>query len=347
MKKSVTALISVFAVMTMSFAQESPQPARFSMWNRGVFNLYQDNGTTSIGPNWMGYAVPQGAYNGLTMDWSAKDVGWTMTAEWEGDWAFSSVTTLSEFAGRYSMFDGLVRMTMGKVRSDGGFRFANFDTAGFSTRIADGETGVLMTIHPTKGLSIGTFLPVQVAERAVASTYSEMNFGAAWQVADIVIIKASVRLEPFSLWGARKGREFAASAQLTAVPALVATAGYRTYPDVGEHDLMLDASYRILERTSLHGFTYLSLHDGLSEPGGKLNVEHAFKGSPYVAGASLSYGRSGGYPAWWLDGWEANPYIRYEFPGSSVQAGAVARYRNPSDPGTFSYALQLAYTIGF
>ena len=36
---------------------------------------------------------------------------------------------------------------VGIQKADGGYRFANFDTAGFSTRLADGETGVMATIQ--------------------------------------------------------------------------------------------------------------------------------------------------------------------------------------------------------
>lgn len=101
---------------TGAFAQYVTTPATLSMWNRGVFNLYESVGnTTSVGPNWMGYDPPQGAYNGLTLSYTARNVSWIMTAEWEGDWTNVDIskTVLSEFSGSYAMFGGAVRLTAG------------------------------------------------------------------------------------------------------------------------------------------------------------------------------------------------------------------------------------------
>ncbi len=327
------------------------QGGRISMWNRGVFNLYEyPAGTTSVGPNWMGYVPPQGAYNGLTMAWAGKNVGWVMTAEWDGDWTVVKYPTISEFSGNYALFDGLVRMTMGKVRADGGYRFANFDTAGFSTRLADSKTGVLITVQPLRNFSAGAFVPFYVPVLSTdpkgedaAITYSHTNFGASWTAAEGLTFKGSYRMEPYTLWGTPKGRELAAGLQVAMIKDLVITAGWRWYDSAAEHDLMLDAVWRALPTTKLSAFGYASLHDGTAWPGFKANVEHAFADSPFVAGASVAWGI--GYPAWWLDGWEGNPYVRYEFGGSSVQAGAQLRL--PDSTGTFTGAAQLSYTIGF
>lgn len=321
------------------------QGGRISMWNRGVFNLYEyPAGTASVGPNWMGYIPPQGAYNGLTMSWSGKNVGWTMTAEWDGDWTVVKYPTISEFSGNYALFDGLVRMTMGKVRADGGYRFANFDTAGFSTRLADSKTGVLVTVQPLRYFSAGAFVPFNLSGEDAAITYSQTNFGASLAVAEGVTIKASYRMEPYKLWNViDKGKELAAGIQVARVKNLVVTAGWRWYDDAAEHDIMFDASYRAGNYTRLAAFGYASLHDDRVWPGFKANIEQGFVDSPLVVGASVSYGI--GYDAWWLNGWEGNPYLRYEFGGSSVQAGVQLKL--PETTGIFTGAAQLAYTIGF
>ncbi len=343
-RKRVFAALAIMLLTTVSgFAQSGTTPATIGMWNRGVFNLYVNDGTTSVGPNWMGYSEPQGAYNGLTLFYVAKDVSWTMTAEWEGDWTKVDFTktTLSEFSGSYRMFNGFARLTAGKVRSDGGFRFANFDTAGFSTRIANGKTGILLTLHPAANFSIGTFLPVPVASQSATTTYTRMNFGISWEIPKIVILKTSYRLEPIdpaSTDPRDKSKEFAIGAQLIAVPNFLLTMGYRWFDLADEHDLFLDTSWR-LPFWRFNAFGYLSLQSGIDQ-GFKINIEHSIGTSPFVLGASLSWGTKP--ELWWLNGWNGNPYIRYDFGGSSVQLGMDFSYAT-----SFIYRVQLAYTIGF
>ena len=186
------------------FGQSGTVPATISMWNRGVFNLYESGeSTTSVSPDWIGYADPQWAYNGLTIYYAAQNVSWIMTAEWEGDWSKVDIsnTVLSEFSGSYMMFNGIARLTAGKVRTDGRYRFTNFNTAGFSTRIANAETGVLLTIRPLRGISFGTFLPVPVEAQAASTTYQRMNLGASRDIPKVAIFKASYRMEPYTLYG--------------------------------------------------------------------------------------------------------------------------------------------------
>ncbi len=335
--------LAFFLVSASAFAQYGTTPATISMWNRGVFNLYESaTGTTSVGPDWMGYIPPQGAYNGLTVSYAAGSVSWVMTAEWEGDWTKVDIskTVLSEFSGSYAMFGGAVRLSAGKVRSDGGYRFTNFDTAGFSTRIADGETGILLNVLPARGLSIGTFLPVPVASQSAATTYQHMNFGASWEIPKLATFKTSFRLEPYSIYGTLfRGKEFAFGGQLTAVPNLIATLGYRWFIDVNEHDFFTNASYRF-HTTNLGAYAYMSLQGSNLYKGFKVNPEQLLGKSPLVAGLSVAWGEDPNL--WWLNGWDINPYIRYDFGGSSVQFGVDGTYVT-----SFAYRVQLAYTIGF
>lgn len=343
MKKTIPALVLIVFLSSAAgaFAQSGSSPATISMWNRGVFNLYASDGTTSLGPNWMGYV--QGAYNSLVLFYAMKDVSWTMTAEWEGDWTKVDFTktTLSEFSGSYRMFNGFARLTAGKVRSDGGFRFTNFDTAGFSTRIANAKTGILLTLHPWPGFSVGTFLPVPVESQSAALTYSRMNFGASWEIPKTAIFKTSYRMEPIDPNSASlryKSKEFAIGGQVTAIPNVLLTLGYRWFDLANEHDFFLDTSWR-LPFLRLSAFGYLSLQSG-TEQGFKVNAEFPIASSPFVFGASLSWGTDP--ELWWLDGWNGNPYIRYDFGGSSVQLGMDFTYKT-----SFAYRVQLSYTIGF
>ncbi|HWR12933.1 MAG TPA: hypothetical protein VN445_14010 [Rectinemataceae bacterium] len=339
MKKTIATIAMLGLAAAVVGAQGGVDLPKLSMWNRGVFNLYESGGTTSVGPSWMGDAIKQGPYNSLSLDWSMKDVGWTMTAQWDGD-AKTYPFYLRDFSGRYSMFKGFLKLTAGKVWADGGYRFRNFDTTGFSTRIASGETGVMARLQLAKGLSVGTFVPIPVASQAAGATFGKMNFGAEWIFENIATIKASYRLEPVSdIKSLNSGnREFAIGAVLTALPDFAFTLGYRFLDATPEHDLFFDASYS-LPVLKLKMFADLNIVDAGLYYGGKLNAEYFVSDTPFVVGASASYGNG---DAWYDDGVEANPYFRYEFGGSSVQLGADLLYK-----AALTYKVQLAYTISF
>ena len=344
-KKSAYILFSSYFFLCLSFvpAQSGTLPVTISMWNRGVFNLYEGpGGTTSVGPDWMGYTDPQGAYNSLSMYYAIQNVSWNMTAEWEGDWSKLDIsnTVLDEFSGSYSLFNGIARITAGKVRADGGYRFTNFDSAGFSTRIANSETGVLLTVQPAQGVSFGTFLPVPVSSQAASTTYTHMNFGASWNIPKVAILKASYRMEPYTLYSTTlKGKELAIGGQLTAVQNFLFTLGYRWFDTAQEHDIFMDTSYRF-PSTLLSAYAYMSVQASLLYKGFKLNIEQNLGKTALVAGSSVSWGEDSSL--WWLDGWDFNPYLRYDFGGSSVQIGVDGTYTS-----SFAYKIQLSYTIGF
>lgn len=339
MKKTIAIIAMLGLAAAIAGAQSDVNLPKFSMWNRGVFNLYESGATTSVGPSWMGDPIKQGPYNSLSLDWSMKDVGWTMTAQWDGD-AKTYPFYLRDFSGRYSMFKGFLRLTAGKVRSDGGYRFSNFDTTGFSTRIANSEMGILVQVQPIKGLSVGTFVPIPVASQAADATFGKVNFGAEWVFENKAAIKASYRLEPVSDMKsvADDNREFAIGAVLTAVPDFVLTLGYRFLDATPEHDLFLDASYS-LPRLRFKFFADLNIVNSQFYYGGKLNAEYLVANTSFVVGASAFYGNG---DAWYDDGMDVNPYFRYEFGGSSVQLGADLLYKT-----ALTYKVQLSYTISF
>jgi hypothetical protein len=330
MKRSIVLALMLTAALTASAAQEAGP--RLSMWNRGVFNLYSTDGTTSLGPNWMGYAVDQGPYNSLVLDWSGKDVTWSMTAQWDGDAQVYPIY-LYAYSGSFTMFDGFMRLTAGKVSSNE-YRFRNFDTTGFSTRIANAETGLLLQVFPVKGLSVGAFLPVPVSAQGVAITYAHTNFGIQWTPSESLVFKASLRLEPAS----SGNREASVGASIVPFKNSTLTIGY-TYRDVTqENDLFLDGSCRLGD-LSFHAFADGGLIAGSWVAGGKLNAEYSLPKTPFTLGASASYGNG---DAWGISGLDLNPYIRYGFSGSSVQVGTDVTYGT-----SWAAKLQLAYTVGF
>ena len=325
----ILVLILASALQALGAQETAP---RLGMWNYGIFNLYTTDGTTSLGPNWMGTAVVQGPYNALTLDWSGKQVAWSMTAQWDGD-ALLYPIYLHDYAGSFTMFGGFMKLTAGKVYSNE-YRFRNFDTTGFSTRIADAETGLLIQVFPVKGLSLGSFLPVPVSAQSIAVTYAHTNFGIQWSPSGSLTFKASLRLEP----AASGNREASAGVSLVPFKNSTLTIGY-TYRDVTqENDLFIDASYRVGD-FAFRAFADGGLIAGLWVAGGKLNTEYYLPATTFTLGSSLSYGNG---EAWGLSGLDLNPYVRYGFSGSSVQVGTDITY------GTvWAAKLQLAYTVGF
>jgi hypothetical protein len=81
------------------------------------------------------------------------------------------------------------------------YRFRNFDTTGFSTRIADAETGLLIQVFLVKGLSLGAFVPVPVSAQSIAVTYANTNFDVQWSPAESLVLNAEYNLPktPFTL----------------------------------------------------------------------------------------------------------------------------------------------------
>jgi hypothetical protein len=232
------------------------------------------------------------------------------------------------------MFEGFAALTAGKVWSDGGWRFANFDTTGFSTRVANGETGVLVRLVPWKGVSLGAFVPVPVAAQGMDVTFSRTNFGAGWAIGDAGALRASWRLEP----DAGGSRELALGARLTAVPSLVLTVGWRNLAAAKENDIFLDASYG-LAGVSLRAFADCNWIDAGFFYGGKAQVEYPLPRTPFVLGTVLSYGNG---DAWYDKGFDVNPYARYVFGQSSVQVGFDAAWQDSAH-----FRIQLSHTVGF
>ena len=330
---ALAALLFFIAAAAIPLAAQEAAPPKLSMWNRGLFNLYTSDGTTSGGPNWMGYATDQGPYNSLSLNWAGKLVNWSMTAEWDGDGSVYPIY-LHDYSASYAMFTGFVRFTAGKVYGGDDYRFRNFDTTGFSTRIANAETGVMVQVLPAKNLSLGAFIPIPVAERSAEITYSRPNFGFQWVAGDFAILKSSLRLEPL----ANGNREASVGVSLTAIRNFGLTLGY-TYRDVTmENDFFLDTSWRSGPLT-LHAFADLNLVDADLYYGGKVNAEYAFPTIPFTLGGSASYGNG---DIWYNDSLELYPYLRYNFSGSSVQTGVVVDYAD-----AWTYKVQLQYTVGF
>jgi len=322
--------VSLFA-LALPLAAQNPVPS-LSMWNRGVYNLYSSDGTTSLGPNWMGYATAQGFYNSLSMNWASPQVSWTMTAEWDGDGKLYPIY-LRDYSGGFTLFDGLARLTAGKVLSDE-YRLKNFDYSGFSTRIANAQTGLLVQVFPVKEFSLGAFLPMPVAAQGLNITLANTNFGLQWAPAEKILVKTSLRLEPSSAGD----REASIGLTLSPVENGSVSLGYTFRDVVQTHALLLDASYR-LGTVPLKAFADLALSTLGIGWGGKINAEYSLPDSPYTIGASVSYGDD---DFWGLIGLDMNPYFRYNLQGGSLQAGLDVSYKT-----AWAYKLQLAYTVGF
>ncbi|MFA5852562.1 MAG: hypothetical protein WC820_07675 [Spirochaetales bacterium] len=333
MRRKIFFVLLAAICISAASAQEASPLAKLSMWNRGVFNFDLSAGSTNVGPSWMGGGG--GVYNSLSLDWSWKDVSWTMTGQWDGD-NWNNPVNLRDYSAAYRMFSGFVSVSAGKVRSDGGYRFANFDTTGFSTRIANAEPGVMLCLYPLKGLSFGAFLPIPVGSQAIAMTFGDANFGAAWAIGTIAIVKASYRMEP----DADGNKELAAGVQIIGLKDSQLTLGYRYLDVTQEHDAFMDAALRAAG-LSLKAYGDLNFTQGGLYYGAKVNVEYEFTGTPFVSGASASYGNG---DVWYDDGLQVAAYGRYGFAGgSSVQVGGNMAYKGT----TLSYGAEIQYTISF
>ena len=338
-KAAVFALLAglaLFAVVSQGVASAP----RLSMWNRGLFNLYSSDGTTSVGPSWMGPPT-SGPFNDLGLDWSAKDVSWTMTAMWDGDGSKGGFPIyLWDYAGSYSLFDGRARVTAGKVWSGGDYRLQNFDTTGFSTRIANAETGVLLQVYPLKGLSLGGFLPVPVANQNVTTTWAQTNLGIAYAIPSVATFVASCRLERNPALS--NSHEYAVGASIPSLDGVALSVGFTYRDTLDQYCYFADSSYGIAG-FALHLYGDFVSQTGGSLYGAKFNAERSIPSTPFVGGLSILYGNE--ITLWYFNGFEINPYLRYDFGGSSVQLGFDGKAG--MDMAWSGYQIQLSYTISF
>lgn len=340
MKRLTFAFVLAVLAAGIAFGQELPPQPKFSMWNRGNFYFNFHDMTTGVGPDWMG--GDQGVYNYLNFSWNWKDVGWTMTMQWDGD-DWLKAPNLRDYSAAFALFKGKLRLDMGKVWHDG-YRFANFDATGFSTRVANGTTGILARIYPLPGLSIGAFLPVDVASTAFSATFADLNLGAELMLGDRTVIRASYRMEEIAdaKDATLKNKELAVGVGLINRLDYQLFVGYRYADAANEHDLLLDGYYKF-PAFILRAFGDVNYRNGTILFGVKLNGEYEFLGIPLFAGATAAY-HLGDYFNWYVNELSTTAYLRYDFGGgSSVQIGSDLIFRT----SPMIIRLNAAYTIAF
>lgn len=325
MKKTLAILLALVVVGGLVFAQDAPAAiGKVGMWNEGDVTLINNDYNTAWGPSWAG----SGWYNSLTTSYDGNNVSFSMTAEFGDD---VLPLKLRNYGATYTAFGGIAKISGGKLRTGFDYRMTNYsDASGFSTRLANAETGIALQLYPITGLSLGAFVPVQTAAQAAETTYAKTAFGAAYTVDKVAKVMASYMAET---------KEIFVGADVKAVEKLTLQVGYKNVLDAS-NNFYVNAGYPIMDKLALNGYADLNLASaGTLTYGAKGFLEYTV--DPYMLGVAVAYDNG---DAWIKNnGIEVKPYAVYNFGDSSVQLA----FDLVSSSGTTTWSVPLSYVISF
>ena len=183
MKKALVVLLALVLGAGLLFAAD----AKWGAWIEGDVVLYNDAGQAGITPSWVG----AGPYNTLSLSYSEDNFGFAMTDEFAAD---SWGVALRDIKGWYKLFDGMLKVSAGKLRTRRlSRRPASSKAANVVTRTLNAEWGALLQLTPVEGLSVGVGaqFPVPIA---AADYANNMVFGVSYDLKDIAKVYLNYRL---------------------------------------------------------------------------------------------------------------------------------------------------------
>lgn len=326
MKKLLVALLALAAIGTMVAAQNAPAAiGQVGMWNYGEVRLYNNAGNTNLGPGW----VKGGLYNNMTLSYSGKNVTWTQTQEWDQDGA---LPTFRNFGATFKLFNGMAKLDVGKLRTGFEYRWTNFDAAGFSTRLANKDSGFGVRLYPMDGFSVGAFVPVPLADQAVGTTYGNTSFGASYAIKDMATVVASYK-------GNTGAKEFFVGADVKAVSGLGLKLGFLDKLDAKSMSVEANTSYTV-SGIALQAYGDVNLATATTY-GAKVDASYAVASTPFTVGANFSYDNG--------DAWIGNNGIGFSgYANMDVDGNTVGlAFPVTVISGVTAYNVNLNYTVSF
>ncbi len=308
MKKILAILLALMTIGAMAFAEDAKPALTFGAYGDITATAYDNAGNT-------GY----GLYTETYFNYAAKDNGFSATTVGGAD-PFAAVRNYKFY---YNLNGGMFQLLAGKLR-EGPARLTSYvDGNGFSTRLANVQTGVEVLAKPVAGLVVAAFLPFTGA--AVGTDFAVANFGVSYLVPNIANIVAGYRLGNSELW---VGADVKAIKDVTLKVGfkMVSTTNY-IYLTAGttmdKLDLGLDAD--VVLGTTV-GF------------GAKVKAEYAVSDLLSV-GAKVSYDNG---DAWYANnGLEANPYAKLNFAAGDIIIGF--NYNTGSSTWSIPIDFELSY----
>jgi len=275
MKRVLVVLLVLVMGAGLLFAADPP---KWGLGMSGTFTLWDQDGAVGIGAT--------GQDTSFTISGADGDLSYTATFEPDSDnWGVD----FRNIQGSYSLFDKMLKLTVGKDRiSD--YRATTFiQGANAYTRFANAEWGFALQAYPVTGLSAGVF--VKFPEPITLQDYADMlGFGASYAVDGIGTFNVVFR----TMDSAPMENEFGFSASITAIEILPLVLGYGVKlngaADPG-HTIYFSTKYAATEALSVLldvKLSYVTVFDYVAE------LQAAYKlNASWTAGLDLYYGSAG------------------------------------------------------
>ena len=334
MKKALVVLLALVLGAGLLFAAD----AKWGAWIEGDIVLYDDAGNAYIGPNWVG----DGPYNTISLSYSEDNFGFAMTNEFRADqWADDTIDfTLQEFTsvglrditGWYKLFNGMVKLTAGKIRTRAYEPTSNVEGTAVVTRLFNAQWGALVQIEPVKGLSVG--VGAQYPVGAAAADYAnKIVFGASYDIENMAKISATYSLVT---------DQMSASVEVKAIKGLPILAQFMYNTTTSDIKGLLSTSYGMDKLSFALDAEIISA--AAFDFGVEANVGYALS-DMYKVGVTASYATSGG--AFFTDlgtGVGVYPWVNVTVGGGSLNLGFAL---STGDPAALTWKIPLKYVIAF
>jgi len=223
MKRVLVVLLALVMGAGLVFAADQAPP-KWGAYVEGWLNLWDQDGQAFLSPSWDG-DLAVGQYTTLTFSYAEANVGFSFTSEFDSDNIFGGVdpavnfNSLRNMSGWYSLFNGMLKVTAGKVRN-GDYRPTSYvEGTSVVTRILNAEWGALFQVTPVKNLSVG--VGVKFAEGPAAQDYADMlGFGVSYAVDGIGTFYLNGRTMDSGTSPAMLENAFGGAVKITAIKIL-------------------------------------------------------------------------------------------------------------------------------
>jgi len=282
-------------------------------------------GNAYMGPSW----ISGGPYNTLSLTYAEDNYGFAMTSEFDADaWGGA----LRDITGWYKLFNGMLKVTAGKIRTRAYEPTSNVEGTAVVTRLFNAQWGALLQFEPVKGLSVG--VGAQYPVGAAAQDYAnKIVFGASYDIENIAKVSATYSLVTDQL---------SASVEVKAIKGLPILAQFMYNTTSSDIKGMLSTSYS-MDKLSL-ALDAIIVSSAAFDYGVEANVGYALS-DVYKVGANLSYASSGG--AFFTDlgtGFGVYPWVNVTVGGGSLNLGFAL---STGDPAALTWKIPLKYVIAF
>jgi hypothetical protein len=324
MKKALVVLLALVLGAGLLFAAD----AKWGAWIEGDVVLYDDLGQAYLGPSW----ISGGPYNTLSLTYSEDNYGFAMTSEFDANaWGGA----LRDITGWYKLFNGMLKVTAGKIRTRAYEPTSNVEGSAVVTRLFNAEWGALLQFEPVKGLSVG--VGAQYPVGAAAQDYAnKIVFGASYDLENMAKVSATYSLVTDQL---------SASVEVKAIKGLPILAQFAYNTTSSQINALLSTSYS-MDKLSVALDAVLK-YTTTAVFAVEANVGYALS-DVYKVGANLAFDTGYGWTTDFTNGFGVYPWVNVTVGGGSLNLGfalSTGGYGTPVKP--LSWKIPLKYVIAF